>query len=79
MSKSWFFALDRRLIELTKAKKSLEEAASVMERTPKCIRKVAMRLGIKFSRLEKRRNGERGQSASPISFVPSLRRQFSIR
>jgi len=48
MSKSWSFALDRRLIELAKARTSLEEAARVMERTPECIRKVAMRLGIKF-------------------------------
>jgi len=46
--KSWSFAHDRRVIELAKAKASLEEAARIMERTPERIRKVAMQLGVKF-------------------------------
>ena len=48
MSKSWSFALDRRLIELAKAKTSLEEAARIIDRTPERIRKVSIRLGISF-------------------------------
>jgi hypothetical protein len=46
--KSWSFADDRRLIELAKASKSLEEAALIMKRTPERIRKVAMRLDVSF-------------------------------
>jgi hypothetical protein len=46
--KSWSFAHGRRLIELAKAKTSLEEAARTMERTPERIRKAAMRLGVSF-------------------------------
>ena len=48
MRKSWFFAHDRRVIELAKAGKSLEDAARIMERTTNRIRKVALRLGISF-------------------------------
>jgi hypothetical protein len=48
MSKSWSFALDRRVIELAKAKKSLEEAARIMECTPERIRKVSIQLGVAF-------------------------------
>jgi DNA-directed RNA polymerase sigma subunit (sigma70/sigma32) len=46
--KSWSFADDRRVIELAKEKKSLEEVAQIMNRTPERIRKVAMRLGVSF-------------------------------
>jgi hypothetical protein len=46
--KSWSFADDRRVIELAKASKSLEEAARIMKRTPERIRKRAMRLGVSF-------------------------------
>ena len=46
--KSWSFADDRRVIELAKASKSLEQTARIMNRTPQRIRKVAMRLGVKF-------------------------------
>ena len=46
--KSWSFANDRRVIELAKASKSLEEAARIMKRTPERIRKVSMRLGVSF-------------------------------
>ena len=48
MPRSWSFAHDRRVIELAKAKKSLEEAARIMDRTPDRIRKVSMRLGVSF-------------------------------
>ena len=44
MARSWSFAHDRRVIELAKASKSLEEAARIMKRTPERIRKVSMRL-----------------------------------
>jgi hypothetical protein len=37
---------DRRVIELAKASKSLEEAARIMKRTPERIRQVARRLGV---------------------------------
>ena len=46
--RSWSFAHDRRVIELAKASKSLEEAARIMKRTPERIRKVSMRLGVSF-------------------------------
>jgi len=46
--KSWSYADDRRLIELAKASKPLEEAARIMDRRPERIRKVAMRLGVSF-------------------------------
>ena len=46
--KSWSYANDRRVIELAKASKSLEEAARIMKRKPERIRKVAMRLGVSF-------------------------------
>jgi hypothetical protein len=46
--KSWSFAHDRRVVELAKEKKSLEEAAQIMKRTPERIRKVAIRLGVSF-------------------------------
>jgi hypothetical protein len=59
MSKSWSFALDRRVIELAKTKKSLEEAAHIMDRTPERIRKVSIRLGVSFksSAKKKQRSG----------------------
>ena len=46
MRKSWSYADDRRVIELAKASKSLEEAARIMKRTPERIRQVARRLGV---------------------------------
>jgi hypothetical protein len=48
MARSWSFADDRRVIELAKAKVSLEEAARIMKRTPHRIRKVSIRLGVSF-------------------------------
>ena len=45
--KSWSYASDRRVIELAKAPKSLEESARIMKPTPERIRK-AMRLGVSF-------------------------------
>jgi len=54
--KSWSYAHDRRVIELAKASKSLQEAARIMKRTPERIRQVAMRLGVSFkSESEKKR------------------------
>lgn len=48
MGRSWSFADDRRVIELAKAKTSLEEVVRITKRTPERIRKIAMRLGVKF-------------------------------
>jgi hypothetical protein len=53
--KSWSYANDRRVIELAKASKSLEEAARFMKRTPARIRKVAMRLGVSFKATTKKK------------------------
>ncbi len=52
--KAWAFAHDRRVIELAKASKSLEEAARIMKRKPERIRKVAMRLGVSFKTEKKK-------------------------
>ncbi|MBT1516827.1 hypothetical protein KIP88_41210 [Bradyrhizobium sp. SRL28] len=53
----------RRVIELAKAKKSLEEAARIMERTLELIRKVSVRLGVSFksSAENKRRSGSKAK------------------
>ena len=55
MARSWSFAHDRRVIELAKASKSLEEAARIMKRTPERIRKVSMRLGVSFKAATKKK------------------------
>jgi hypothetical protein len=52
--KAWSFAHDRRVIELAKASKSLEEAARIMKRTPERIRRAAMRLGVSFKTEKKK-------------------------
>jgi hypothetical protein len=44
--KSWSFKDDRRLLELAKSKKALEQIAKAMDRSPERIRKRAMRLGV---------------------------------
>jgi hypothetical protein len=46
--KPWSFAHDRRVIELAKASKPLEEAVRIMKCTPERIRKDAMRLRVSF-------------------------------
>jgi hypothetical protein len=51
--KSWSFAHDRRVIELAKASKSLEEAARIMKRKPDTIRKASLRLGVSFKAINK--------------------------
>ena len=52
--KTWSYANDRRVIELAKASKSLEEAARIMQRKPERIRKVAMWLGVSFKAEKKK-------------------------
>jgi hypothetical protein len=42
----WSFREDRRLMELARSSKSLEEVAKVTGRSPERIRKMAMRLGL---------------------------------
>jgi hypothetical protein len=44
--KSWSFKDDRRLLELAKSKKTLEQIAKAMDRSLERIRKRAMRLGV---------------------------------
>ena len=53
--RSWSFAHDRRVIELAKASKSLEDAARIMRRTPERIRKVSVRLGVSFQTASKKK------------------------
>ena len=43
---SWSFKKDRRLCELAKSGKTLEQIAKAMDLTPERIRKSAMRLGV---------------------------------
>ncbi len=53
--RSWSFAHGRRVIELAKASKSLEDAARIMQRTPERIRKVSVRLGVSFKTVSKKK------------------------
>lgn len=70
MPKSWSFANDRRLIELAKAGKSLEDAARIMGRTPKRIRIVSIRLGVSFkSKGEATSSGSKAKRSSPRNGV----------
>jgi hypothetical protein len=55
MARSWSFAHDRRVNELAKASKSLQEAARIMKRTPDRIRKVSVRLGVSFKTASKKK------------------------
>jgi hypothetical protein len=43
---TWTLKLDRRLVEIARSTKNLEEAAKQLGRPPKTIKKVAMRLGL---------------------------------
>jgi hypothetical protein len=44
--KSWSFKDDRRLLELAKSRKTHEQIAKAMNRSPERIRKRAIRLGV---------------------------------
>jgi hypothetical protein len=44
----WSFAEQRRLIELARASKSLDEAVKLTGRKPGSIKKMALRLGVSF-------------------------------
>jgi hypothetical protein len=44
----WSFKDDRRLIELARASTSLEEVVEIFGRSPKSIKKAALRLGVSF-------------------------------
>jgi hypothetical protein len=44
----WSFKDDRRLMELARASKTLEEVAKLTGRSPEAIKKAAVRLGISF-------------------------------
>jgi RNase P subunit RPR2 len=80
VGKSWSYANDRRVIELAKASKSLEEAARIMKRKPERIRKVAMRLGVSIKTEKKkiichqhcRHNENGGRNAGPRGVASTL-------
>ena len=44
--RTWSFKHDRRVMELAKASKSLEDVAKAMDRPPDSILKAAKRLGV---------------------------------
>jgi hypothetical protein len=44
----WSFKDDRRLMELARSSKSLEQVVKIVGRSPEAIKKAAMRLGISF-------------------------------
>jgi hypothetical protein len=46
MPRSWGFKDDRRVMELARESKTLEEIAEAMGRSPDQIRRVAVRLGL---------------------------------
>jgi hypothetical protein len=64
--RSWSFKHERRVIELAKASKSLEEAAKIMKCSTQRIRKVSMRLGAKFNSDAKNPEGVSGLGVSEI-------------
>ena len=51
----WSFKDDRRLIELGRASKSLEDAVKETGRSPAFIKKKAMRLGVSFKSQAKKK------------------------
>jgi len=48
LARRWSFKDDRRLMELARASKTIEEVAKITGRSPQAIMKKAMRLGISF-------------------------------
>jgi hypothetical protein len=46
--KAWSFKEQRRLIELARASKSLDEMAKAIKRKPEAIKRMAIRLGLSF-------------------------------
>jgi hypothetical protein len=44
----WSLKDDRRLMELARASTSLEKVVEIFERSPKSVRKAALRLGVSF-------------------------------
>jgi hypothetical protein len=52
----WSFKDDRRLMELARSSKSLEQVVKIVGRSPQAIKKAAMRLGISFKSRAKKRN-----------------------
>jgi hypothetical protein len=57
MQRSWAFKDDRRVMELAKASRTLEDIAKAMDRSPDRIRKVAMRLGLSIKSNSSHANG----------------------
>ena len=68
MPRSWSFANDRRVIELAKASKSLEEAARIMKRKPERIRKSLTELERQF--VERRLTEEQSNLESLATSLP---------
>jgi hypothetical protein len=48
----WSYAEDRRLLELAKSSKSLEEVARLMSRSPAAVYRTAIRLGVPLRPVE---------------------------
>ena len=48
LARRWSFKDDRRLMELARASKTMEEVTKITGRSPQAIMKRAMRLGISF-------------------------------
>ena len=65
MGRSWSFAMDRRLIELAKANKSLKEAARIMGRKPERIRIISIRLGVSFTSADAPRSSLKAKDGLP--------------
>ena len=55
MPRGWSYAYDRRVIELAEARMSIEEAALILDRKPSSVRRMSLRLGVRFKREPKRK------------------------
>ena len=62
--KGWWFKDDRRVMELARSSKTLDEIAKAMDRTPDRIRKAAVRLGVSV-RTKPTGNERTGKVRSP--------------
>jgi len=51
---AWSYKDDRRLLELAAQSRSYEVIANLMDRSPKAIRKVAIRLGVSLGKNRRR-------------------------
>jgi hypothetical protein len=47
---AWSYKEDRRLLELAKHSRPIEEIANLMKRSPDAVRKMAIRLGVSLNK-----------------------------